>query len=335
MVKKHTRLQCIVLIAALSAVVQAAGGCSEETHPGIKKATAFPDSVVGGEYLAWVNHHPIKGSELRVFTLMYRAGTVDSLMDRAFNLRMLDGLIDRTLLWQEGVALGLTVDDSTTQWYIREFVKSVGGIETFDEHVEEAGITRFDVEQLIKKDLVVKNFLEINIASGTQVNDSIARIYYNARPQEFVTEDSVRARHILLRSSPGETEAEKAEKMRILRDLRDRFMAGEDFATLAREYSQGPSGPNGGDLGYFARRDMVASFSEAAFALERGRVSDVVQTEYGYHIILVVDKIPARALAYEEVRSDLMRQIEQYLVQERLRNHLQRSRAAAIIERNY
>ena len=120
-----------------------------------------------------------------------------------------------------------------------------------------------------------------------------------------------------------------------LRDIRERVLAGEDFAEMAREYSEGPSASNGGDLGYFTQRDMVAPFTNAAFALAPGQVSDVVQTQFGYHIIQVVDRKASRKLEFEEVEPGLKLQISQYMGAQALQNHLQRSRAVAIIEKSY
>lgn len=322
------------MMVLLVAVI-AAGGCGEKKDSEQAKTGSFPDEVVETETIVWVNEVPIKGNELRTFTLLYRAGTVDSLKNRAFNLRMLEGLVDRTLMWQEANALGLAVDDSTSQWYIGEFIKSIGGTEALTELTGSLGISRYDLEQTIKKDLTVRRFLEVNIAQGILVNDSTARAYYDLNPDEFTTMDSVRARHIILRGSPGDAESVKQEKYYVLNDLRARISAGEDFADLAKEYSEGPTGPRGGDLGYFSRRDMVGPFTEAAFALKPGEVSGIVETQFGYHLIKVEDKIPARKLTFEDVKPDLIRQIQGFLLQQELQNHLQGSREVATIRRNY
>lgn len=323
------------LVALLLTAIVIVGGCSEKTDSEVPRASAFPDSVVNDEYLVRVNHHPIMGKELRVFTLMYGAGTPDSLFDRGFNLRMLDGLIDRTLIWQEAVALGIAVEDSIIHWYTRELTKAIGGPQALEDFIKSTEIERMDVEQIIRKDLIVREFLDVKISSGIQVSDSIARAYYDDNVQEFAMEDSVRARHIILRSSPQDDDSIKEQKIGTLRDLRDRILAGEDFALLAQKHSEGPSGPKGGDLGVFTRRDMVRPFSNAAFALKPGQVSDVVETNFGYHLILVEEKLPGKIFAFQEIKPQLMQQIHNYSMQIELRNHLQRSRAVAIIERNF
>jgi len=101
----------------------------------------------------------------------------------------------------------------------------------------------------------------------------------------------IRARHILLRMPPEAGPAVEDSLRRLAATLRDRAREGEDFAELASEYSQDPgSAVRGGDLGYFGRGQMVPTFEEAAFALQPGEVSDVVESPFGYHVIRVEDR---------------------------------------------
>jgi peptidyl-prolyl cis-trans isomerase C len=302
---------------------------------GYAKSASFPDSVVDDEVLASVNNRPIRGKDLRVFTLVYRSGTPDSLRNRTFNEKILDGYIDRTLLLLEAEAVGTSVDDSTHRWFVREFVRGIGGERVLDPILQAGGYTRYDLEQLIRQDLKIRKFLETNVTVPTYIPDSVAVAYYQQNEHEFWSPDSVRARHIIIRASQGDTQTDIEAKKQTLRDLRARVLAGEDFAELAKQYSEGPSAPKGGDLGYFTPRDMVAPFSNAAFGLNPGEVSDVVETRFGLHLIQTTDRKPRRKLQYDEISEQLKYQILQYNIEQNLQNHLQRSRAVAIIERNY
>lgn len=316
------------------AILLAMAACSgDDESKG--QAISFPDSVVDEELLVTVNSRPISGRDLRVFTMVYRSGTSDSLRSRSFNEKILDGLIDRTLLLQEAEAVGITINDSTHKWYLREFSRAVGGEETMDRLLAEGGFTRHEMEQLVRQDLTIRKFLESSVAAPVDVPDSLALTYYQQNERQFWTPDSVRARHIIIRRSQDDTDLDIQAKSQTLRDLRERALAGEDFAELAKQYSEGPSAPKGGDLGYFTARDMVATFSSAAFDLEPGGISDVVETSFGYHIIQVTDKKPPRKLEYDEISGQLKQQIAQFHVDQTLQNHLQRSRAVAIIEKKY
>ncbi|MCJ7617041.1 MAG: peptidylprolyl isomerase, partial [Desulfobacterales bacterium] len=108
---------------------------------------------------------------------------------------------------------------------------------------------------------------------------------------------------------------------------------GEDFAALAKEFSEGPSKNNGGDLGYFQRGQMVKSFEDVAFALKTEAVSDIVETQFGYHIIKVVDKKPEKTIAYENVKEDIAQQLKQEKTQEEVKIYIQKLREKSKIEK--
>jgi len=134
-----------------------------------------------------------------------------------------------------------------------------------------------------------------------QVSDGELKNYYEQNLQSFQQPERVRAAHILFKTegkSPEETEKIKARAAEILA----RVKKGEDFAALARKYSEDVgSASQGGDLGFFGRGQMVPEFENAAFTLKEGSVSDLIVTKYGFHIIKVSEKQTARTQAFEEV----------------------------------
>lgn len=135
--------------------------------------------------------------------------------------------------------------------------------------------------------------LQKRVTKDVTVDEATAKTYYDEHPEQFKTAESVHARHILL-----ETEEEAKA---LLKELKN----GADFAEMAKKHSTGPSGPNGGDLGYFARGDMVAPFEEAAFALQPGEISDVVETKFGFHLIKVEDAQPESMVTFEEAKDQI------------------------------
>lgn len=324
-----------VVLAITLSLAACGGGDQSESGLDGKKAVAFPDSVVDEELLVRVNNHPIRGKDLRTYALLYGLGTKDSLGSRSFNESVLDGLIDRTLLWLESEALGISIDDSTQDWFVRRFVAATGGEGAMDRTLTSVNLTRSDLKQMIAQDLQVRKFIENNVSQPPVIPDSLAESYYRANPQQFWTADSVRARHVIIRASQNDTETDIDNKKRTLRDIRQRVIEGGSFAELAKIHSEGPSAPAGGDLGYFTRQDMVKPFSDAAFSLKPGEVSDVVTTSFGYHIIEVVDKKPRRKLEYQEVEAGLKNELGQNMMAQGLQNHLHMSRSVAMIERNY
>ncbi|MCK5618988.1 MAG: peptidylprolyl isomerase [Candidatus Krumholzibacteria bacterium] len=330
--------KCHHLASVTTAVVLALVACSgdkSEESGGNATSRSFPNSVVDHDVLVRVNSQPIYGKDLRLFTLVYGTGTVDSLNNASYNLRTLDGLIDRILLLQEADVMGIAIDDSTHRWYVRQFVNAGGGDAAVDELLSTTGITRSELNQLIGKDLTIRKFLETTVLQPIAIPDSVAMAYYLQNPNEFISPDSVRARHIIIRASQTDTDADKKAKRETLLNLSEQVKAGEDFAELAKEYSEGPSAPRGGDLGYFTHGDMVPAFSDVTFALQPGQVSGLVETRFGFHIIQVIDRKESRKLEYEEVEAGLKAQLNKFYQSQNLQNHLQRSRSVAIIENNY
>ncbi|MGH7507580.1 MAG: peptidylprolyl isomerase [Longimicrobiales bacterium] len=123
----------------------------------------------------------------------------------------------------------------------------------------------------------------------------------------------VRARHILLRMPTDAPQAQRDSVANLARELQQRAASGEDFAALAREYSADGSAAQGGDLGFFGQGQMVAPFEEAAFALEPGEVSDVVETPFGLHIIKVEEQ---KTASFEEMKDSFRAQATQQRVQQ-------------------
>ncbi|RLB40109.1 MAG: hypothetical protein DRH20_02065 [Deltaproteobacteria bacterium] len=168
----------------------------------------------------------------------------------------------------------------------------------FKQHVE-----NYRVPEKIKV-----SYLELDpkdFEDKVAIDDQRIREYYEYNIETFREKERVRARHILFRLKEG---AEKSEEERVRKKAESvlkQAREGEDFAELARKYSEGPTGPKGGDLGYFQRGTMVKAFEEAAFGLKKGQVSDLVRTPFGYHIIKVEDVKKARTKPLEEVREQV------------------------------
>ncbi|HUT72296.1 MAG TPA: peptidylprolyl isomerase [Desulfatiglandales bacterium] len=108
---------------------------------------------------------------------------------------------------------------------------------------------------------------------------------------------------------------------------------GEDFAALAREFSQCPSGSRGGDLGYLGRRQLVKPPEEVAFALPPGQVSDIVETAFGYHLITVIEKRPETLIGYEEIKVKLQEYLKQQQVEKQVDLYIEELKGKANVER--
>ncbi len=162
------------------------------------------------------------------------------------------------------------------------------------------------VEQQVEQDLVVQLRDQV-----IQADTAISYETLQARYEEDLPGGRVRARHILIGYPTGATPAQEDSVRALVASLRSRLLEGEDFGALAQEFSQdAASGANGGDLGTFARGDMVPPFEAAAFALELGEISSPVETTYGLHLIRVDERvIPPLADTGPQFRAQIQNQM--------------------------
>jgi len=148
------------------------------------------------------------------------------------------------------------------------------------------------------------------VAAFLAEREEEARTLYSQRAGVYDVPEQVQARHILLKVDPAADEDEVAETEARAREVLKRLQAGEDFAAVAREVSDDPgSKDSGGDLGLFGRGQMVKPFEDVAFALEPGALSDVVRSDFGFHIIRVEKHNLAQQTPFEAVRDELAREL--------------------------
>jgi len=139
--------------------------------------------------------------------------------------------------------------------------------------------------------------------------------YYNDNIQQYQTPEQVKASHILLKTEGKDEAAVRQKAEQVLKEVK----SGGDFAALARKYSEDDgSKANGGDLDYFARGRMVPEFEKVAFTLEPGQVSDLVKSQFGFHIIKVIDKRPGATRPLDEVRSQIQDQLALQLADQKI-----------------
>lgn len=151
-------------------------------------------------------------------------------------------------------------------------------------------------------------YLEIDpkhFEGDVEITEKEVKSYYEYNAKLYSQSKQVKARHILLKSDPDHPDEVKNTTKNRADKVLEKARKGADFATLAKEYSEGPTKSQGGDLGYFKAGQMDPPFEEAAFALKKGEISDLVQTRFGYHIILVEDVKEAGMIPLEEVKEDI------------------------------
>ncbi|WP_427339312.1 peptidylprolyl isomerase [Caloranaerobacter sp. DY30410] len=209
--------------------------------------------------------------------------------------KFLDKLIIEQIISQKAEELGIEVTDEEVDEEIKNYINYFENEEKFKEFLKQSNITEEYFRKEIKKEMLISKYKE-EVLKDIDISLDEAKKYYEDNIDLF-RDYRVRARHILVK-----TEDEAKE---ILKQLKN----GKDFAELAKEKSIGPSAANGGDLGYFGKGQMVPEFEKAAFSLEPGQISDIVKTQYGYHIIKVEDKID-KLYSFDEVKDDIIKELK-------------------------
>ena len=153
------------------------------------------------------------------------------------------------------------------------------------------------------------SFTPKDLAAYQTVTDDEIAAYFEAHADEMKQKEEVKARHILVLSKEDDPEDAQAKAKAKIEDIHKKAMSGQDFAGLAKKYSEGPSKATGGDLGWFGRGDMVPEFEETAFATAKGNISEPVRTQFGWHVIYVEDRKEAKDKALEEVKDEISRSL--------------------------
>lgn len=210
-------------------------------------------------------------------------------------------VVDAILLAQQAKKEQVTVDRVEVGTALQDIVKRAGSRENLDAQLANTGMTFDLLREGIETTMLARAYVDQKIRPGISVSDEEANAYYDENPQYFARPEQVRASHILMTTGEGADDEAKAAAKAKAEAARKRALDGEDFATLAKEVSEGPSGPNGGDLGWFSADQMVKAFTDAAFSTEPGEISEVVETQFGFHVIRVEERRPAMTMPYEDV----------------------------------
>lgn len=251
---------------------------------------------------------------------------------KAMKERILQTLIDRELLMQEAKKAGVKIDDKELDEQVATLKQRLGDESRFKQLLEKWEFTDAQFRDNLRSEMMVRKFVDQQIGAKANISEQDAKAYYDAHPDVFKTPEQVRASHILVKVEPNANEEDKTKAKGKMTAVQERIKKGEDFAAVAKEVSDCPSKEKGGDLDFFSKGMMVAPFEDAAFGLAPGSVSDVVETQFGYHLIKVTEKRPEGTRSFDEVKAP----IEQHLKQQRyaeLRNkYMEELRSKAKIE---
>ena len=302
----------ILLIAACSREAKnTAPPASTEAATDPADAKPLPEKLP--DVLARVNGETITLAEVEdvVRNLEGRAGGPMPAEQRPQVYRgVIDRMVGYKLLLQEAKARKVTVLDAEVEARIDEVRKQFPSEDLFMQTLISRNLTLDRMRSDARGEIAIGRLIEKEIADKVALKPGQVEDFYKQNPEQFKEPERVRASHILISVPEGADAAARAQAktkaQQILKDVK----SGKDFAALAKQNSQDPgSAVNGGDLGFFQQGQMVGPFNDTAFSLKPGAVSDLVETQFGYHIIKVAEKQPGRTVPLEEVRP----KVEQFL----------------------
>jgi peptidyl-prolyl cis-trans isomerase C len=243
----------------------------------------------------------------------------------------LDQLITYSVLKQEAVTRKFVVSDTDVDAQVASMQKQFPTQAEFDKALSARNTTVEQLKSDARVDMAINKMMEAEVANATPATDADAQDFYAKNPDKFQQPESVRASHILLLTKDKDEAAKKAARTKI-DELLKRAKAGEDFAALAKANSQDGSASQGGDLGPFPRGRMVPEFDKVAFSLKPGEISDVVTTEFGYHIIKLTEKKEASTVPLDQVKPQVLEFLTNQKKQQRVDSFIDEAKKRAKIE---
>jgi peptidyl-prolyl cis-trans isomerase C len=239
-----------------------------------------------------------------------------------FRKHVLNQLITAELLYQESQQKGIIIPNDRSKQYFDDIKKRSPSEEAFNKELAAMKTTEEEMRLKISKALAIQELITKYLATDTTVTDDEAKALYDSRPELFKKPESIKASHILIKVAPNASQADKDEAMKKIKEIQERINKGEDFAELAKTYSQCPSAPNGGDLGYFTQGQMVKPFEDAAFSLAPGAVSNIVETQFGYHLIKAIDKKGPETVSFETAKENIKKNLSKNKSKQQLDAHI-------------
>jgi peptidyl-prolyl cis-trans isomerase C len=284
----------------------------------------FPDEVV-----CQGTGVDVRRSQLDKAMLQFKANatargqTVPDSKRAELEALMLDKLVLTQLLLGRATPEDKTKAQAMADKFAADAREQAGSPEAFDRQLIAMGFTLAEFQAQILERAICEEIVDRELKRKVQITEEQVKKYYDDNTAKLQRPEMVRASHILLATRDAVTreevsDAKKKEKRELIDKLLERARKGEDFAALAREFSDDPGSRERGGEYTFARGQMAPEFEKAAFALQTNQISDVVTTQFGYHIIKLSQRIPAEQLELAKVGKEIQDMLARQEVQEKL-----------------
>lgn len=233
----------------------------------------------------------------------------------AVKRRILENLIVHRLLLSEARLEGVTIDAVVLREHLKQ-LRTGYSKDSFEEQLSQRGLSLDEWEAVQQEKFLIETWMRREAIESIAISTSELKEYYHKNSKEFIRPEQVRARHIVV---SVQSQAE---------EILARLKEGESFEELARQYSYAPEAKQGGDLGYFSRDDYPPIFTETCFKLKKGKISDIVVSDYGFHIFQVIDRTRKKKRGFQEVINDIQERVRNAKFQELIEQRIESLKTA-------
>ena len=292
-----------ILLGLLTAVLPAWGDDVE------KRKTEERAAVVNG---AAIPREEFEREVLRIQgALLGRGKPLTCALIASVSKEVIESLIRREILHQESRKAGIKIDKKEIDKEIDGLKKRFLSDAEYKNELSRRNLSEDMLRFNVERTLLVQKYIERQFLEKVNVKDEDLIAYYESHLYLFKQPLHVNVSHILIQSDPKWEASRKDEARRKAEQIVKDLKKGKDFAVLAREQSDGPTRTNGGELGYIRMGQLEKKFEGAIFNLKPGETSDVIETDYGFHLFKVKDRKPDSILAYDTVKEQIRKSLRE------------------------
>jgi parvulin-like peptidyl-prolyl isomerase len=206
---------------------------------------------------------------------------------------------------QKGKEIGVLATPEMVQNKLKQVKASFKSDSVFEHKLKNRGMTLDQYQDELRTDLVMDQVIKKEVESKIQVSEPELKKYYEKNIAKFKTQDKARASVILIKSPPDSSPERERKVRKKMESILTQIKAGTEFDGLAKKFSQDSLASKGGDLGFFEKNKMFPPFSERAFSMKVGEVSEIFKTKHGFHILKVTDKKPGVSRSFENEKENI------------------------------
>jgi peptidyl-prolyl cis-trans isomerase SurA len=236
---------------------------------------------------------------------------------------LLRGLIDQSLMVQRAKDMGISVESDVIKRLDEVRVQNhMNSLEELEKAVEGSGLAWEDYKTTIRNGLLTQEVVRREVGSHINIGNDEVKKYYDAHPQEFTRPEQVVLSEIFL-STEGKSPEEIESVQKKAEDLRNRVMKGDEFSEIAKRYSEGSTAKDrGGELGTFPKGELDQKLEEVVFKMDKGQITDVIQTKTGFEILKVENHFQAGLQPMDKVENEIMNRLYMQKMEPQMRDYL-------------